>query len=166
MPQLDPSVFPTQLFWLALTFIPLYLIMWKSALPRVTSVREARRARIDADLEKASTLRAEAETSLADYEKTMANAAAKAQATIREAAQKTADAATAQREELAEKLENQTTEAERRISEEKDRALASIGGISNDLTQAAGARLLGGDISGDEAKAAVNSALASARGTQ
>jgi len=44
--------------------------------------------------------------------------------------------------------------------------LASIGGISNDLTQAAGARLLGGDISGDEAKAAVDSALASAGGTQ
>jgi len=166
MPQLDPSVFPTQLFWLALTFIPLYLIMWKSALPRVTNVREARRARIDADLEKASTLKAEAESSLADYEKGIADATAKAQAMIRDAAQKSADAATAQREALAEKLVNQTAEAERRIGEEKDRALARIGDISNDLTQAASARLLGGDISGDEAKAAVDSALANAGGTQ
>jgi F-type H+-transporting ATPase subunit b len=166
MPQLDPSFFPTQLFWLALTFIPLYLIMWKAALPRITSVREARRARIDADLEKASTLKTEAESALADYEKTMAEATAKAQATIREAAQKAADAATAQRDALAEKLAEQTAESERRIGEEKDRALASIGDIANDLTQAAGARLLGGDISGDEAKAAVDQALANAGGSQ
>ncbi|MBT5107205.1 MAG: F0F1 ATP synthase subunit B' [Rhodospirillaceae bacterium] len=166
MPQLDPSVFPTQLFWLALTFIPLYLILWKAALPRVTSVREARRARIDADLEKASALKAESEAALADYEKTMADATARAQATIRESAQKAADAAAAQREALAQKLAEQTADAERRIGEEKDRALASIGDIANDLTQAASARLIGGDIGGDEAKAAVDSVIANAGGSR
>ena len=160
MPQLDPSVFPTQLFWLALTFIPLYLILWKSALPRVTSVREARRARIDADLEKAATVKSEAEAALADYEKTIAEAMAKAQATIRESAQVFAAEATAQREALAEKLATQTAEAERRIAEEKNRALGDIGDIANDLTQAAGERLLGGNIGADEAKAAVDATIA------
>ncbi|MFT6579823.1 MAG: F0F1 ATP synthase subunit B family protein [Alphaproteobacteria bacterium] len=160
MPQLDPSVFVTQLFWLALTFIPLYLILWKSALPRVTSVREARRARIDADLEKAAAVKSEAEAALADYEKTIAEAMAKAQTMIRESSQSFAAEATAQREALSKNLAAQTAEAERRISEEKNRALGDIGDIANDLTQAAGARLLGGDIGADEAKAAVDAAIA------
>ena len=56
MPQLDISVFPTQLFWLALIFVALYLILWKVALPRVTEVRESRQVRIESDLEKAHEL--------------------------------------------------------------------------------------------------------------
>ncbi|MBL4722035.1 MAG: F0F1 ATP synthase subunit B' [Alphaproteobacteria bacterium] len=160
MPQLDPSVFSSQLFWLALTFIPLYLILWKAALPRVTSVREARRARIDADLEKAAAIKSEAEAALADYEKTIAEAMAKAQATIRESAQSFANEAAAQREALSTKLAAQVADAERRISEEKNRALGDIGDIANELTQAASARLLGGDIGADEAKSAVKSIVA------
>ena len=39
MPQLDPSLFSTQLFWLFVSFLVLFLIAWKTALPRVADVR-------------------------------------------------------------------------------------------------------------------------------
>lgn len=156
MPQLDPTIFPTQLFWLALTFIPLYLIMWKVALPRVASALESRRDRIDSDLEKAAALKAEAEAALADYEKTIAEATEKAQATIRETAQQVADDAAKKREELASKLDAQVVEAEQRIAAEQASAFESINSMAVELVQAASSRLVDTDVSEDEAKAAIS----------
>ncbi len=85
MPQLDPATFPTQLFWLALTFIPLYLILWRNVLPKIASTLEDRQRRLEDDFEKAAALRKEAEMVLAEYQKTRAEAEAKAQSAMREA---------------------------------------------------------------------------------
>ncbi len=159
MPQLDLSVFPTQLFWLALTFIPLYLILWKVALPRVTDVRESRRGRIEADLEKAESLKSEAEAALADYERAIAEATAKAQESIREAGRKMSEEAERQRDALAAKLGEQLAEAEKRIADEKARAIGDIGTIAGELAQASASRLIGSDVALDEANAAVASVI-------
>lgn len=159
MPQLDPSVFPTQLFWLTLTFVALYLILWKVALPRVTEVRESRQVRIESDLEKAEALKTEAEAALADYEKTIAEATAKAQDSVREAARKMSEDAEQKREALAARLADQLAEAEKRIADEKARAIDEIGEIAGELTQAAASRLIGSDVGQDEASAAVASVL-------
>ena len=79
MPQLDISTYPPQLVWLLITFVALYLVVWKVALPRIVDVRESRQRRIEGDLGKAETLRTEAETVLAALEKSHADAAAEAQ---------------------------------------------------------------------------------------
>ena len=84
MPQLDPSLIPTQLFWLFITFLALFLVAWKVALPRITEVLDARQTRIDGDLEKAEALKAEAEDVMAAYEKTLATASSQAQDIHRE----------------------------------------------------------------------------------
>ena len=159
MPQLDPSVFATQLFWLALTFIPLYIVLWKVALPRVTDVRAARRERVEDDLEKAEALRAEADAALAEYEAALADATARAQAAIRGAASEVAEESVKQRDALAEKLAAEAAEAERRIAEETQRVIADIGTMATDLAQAASSRLVGGTVSQDDAKAAVDAVL-------
>ncbi|MDA0661408.1 MAG: F0F1 ATP synthase subunit B' [Proteobacteria bacterium] len=163
MPQLDPSVFATQLFWLALTFIPLYLILWKVALPRITDIRAARRERIEDDLEKAETLREEAATALAEYEAAIATATARAQTAIREAAHEMAEEATRQREALAERLAEETAEAEQRIADETQRVVADIGTMAADLALRAAGRLTREPISQDEANAAVEAVMQGGR---
>jgi F-type H+-transporting ATPase subunit b len=159
MPQLDPSTFAPQLFWLVVTFVLLYLAMWKIALPKIGSILQDRQERIDDDLEKAEKLKKDAEAVRAAYEKTVAEGRNKAQETIRSASEKMAAEAAAQHATLTEKLNAQTSEAETRINAAKEQALANIRTVATEVTQAAAAKLIGRDISEADAEKAVASIL-------
>src|SRR3954451_12349972 len=80
MPQFDPQFWAPQLFWLVIVATVLFVVMWKVTLPRVESVITDRQDRIAGNLLKAETLKAEAESALASYQKSIADARAAAQA--------------------------------------------------------------------------------------
>jgi F-type H+-transporting ATPase subunit b len=61
MPQLDPTYYASQLFWLVICGTVLYLVMSKIALPRVSRVLASRDNQVRHDLEKAARLKQEAE---------------------------------------------------------------------------------------------------------
>ena len=43
MPQLEQiATYPSQVFWLVVTFVALFLIMWRVAVPRISDALEAR----------------------------------------------------------------------------------------------------------------------------
>lgn len=164
MPQLDPTSWPSQLFWLVLTFVALYIVIWRVALPRIGEVLEARQRKLDDDLKKATALKEEAEAILADYEKLRAEAQASASEEIhatQEALKKEAERET---QALAAKLATQTEEAEARIAAAKTAALASLEGTVSEVVIAATEKLIGvkageqevsrvvGEVMGDAAK--------------
>jgi F-type H+-transporting ATPase subunit b len=93
VPQLEVSTFVPQLFWLAVTFVVLYLLMAKIGLPRVGGLIEARRKRIDDDLARAAQLKTEAEVTLAAYQQALAAARAQAQAAVKQTTDRLAAAA-------------------------------------------------------------------------
>ena len=90
MPQLDISTFTPQLVWLAVWFVVLYLLMAKLGLPRIAAVVEARRRRREDDLARAAQMKSEADAANAAYQKTLSEARAQAQATIKETADRLA----------------------------------------------------------------------------
>ena len=47
MPQFDTSTFASQIFWLTVAFVTLYLVMWRVVAPKIADVLDARRRRID-----------------------------------------------------------------------------------------------------------------------
>ncbi|MBK19856.1 MAG: F0F1 ATP synthase subunit B' [Rhodospirillaceae bacterium] len=155
MPQLDPTTFAPQLFWLLVTFVLLYLVMWKIILPKIGGVLQDRQERIDDDLEKAEQLRKEAEAVKEAYEQTVAEGRSKAQETIRAAGEKIAADAAEQHAALTEKLAAQTSDAEARIVAAKEEALKNIRTVATEVTQAAAGRLIGREVSDSEAEAAV-----------
>lgn len=157
MPQLDPTTFATQLFWLLVTFSLLYLVVWKVILPRISGVLQERQERIDDDLEKAEKLKSDAEAVLSAYEKTIAEGRASAQVIIREEADKLAAEATERQAALGEKLKAQTRDAEARIDAARSEALANIRSVAADVAKAASERLVGGEVSESDAEAAVAS---------
>ena len=156
MPQLDPSTFATQLVWLIITFLILYLILWKSALPRIASILQDRQERIDDDLEKAEKLKKEAEIALEDYQKIVSDGRSKAQEIVREASQKLAIETTQRQNSLTERLAKRATEAETRIQNAKNEALKNIESVVSDIAQATAHRLTGLQISKTESDFAVS----------
>ena len=159
MPQFDSALFAPQLFWLAIVFIALLVVMWKVALPKVGGVVQLREERIQGNLQKADTLKAEAEAALAAYQKLIADARASAQAEHNKAVAAIA-AETASREAtFSKRLDSEDAAAETRITAAKNEALSSVRTIAADLASAMAGKLIGINVGGDAAATAVGAAL-------
>jgi F-type H+-transporting ATPase subunit b len=87
----SPIVPPTnELIWGGLSFLIVFLLIWRFGWPAMKKGLEARTERIRSDLEQADSARAEAETVLSDYQQQVAGAKSEAAGIIEEARQ-TAD---------------------------------------------------------------------------
>lgn len=159
MPQFDFSTFPTQLFWLVVSFTALYLILWKTALPKISGVLEARQRKIDDDLDRAAASKQEAESVLAEYEKAVADSTARAQGMMREAAERMAAEAAGQHEKLAAKLADDVKAAEARILAAKKAAVQNISQLAIEVAQAATRRLADVDVDAETAGSAVHAIM-------
>jgi len=156
MPQLNFADFPPQLIWLAITFILLYLLMSRVALPRVASVLERRQAHIATDLEKAAKRGAEAEEALAAYRQTLAAARNDAQSAVRSAADEMARQQAARDAEFAASLTKRTREAEASIAAARERARDETRLMAGDIAGAIAAKLAEITFPADRVSAAVD----------
>lgn len=129
-PPFDKQTFPSQLFWLAICFIALYLITARLVQPRVGGIIQARRDRIAGDLAEATRLKQDSEAALAAYEKALADARARAQAIAGETRDRLHGEADSSRKVLEEELNARLTEAERSIEGTKRSAMANVRGIA------------------------------------
>jgi F-type H+-transporting ATPase subunit b len=143
MPQLDYHTFAPQLVWLAISFVVLYILMSRLALPKVKAAIEGRRHRMEGDLGRAAALRDEAEAALAAYQKTLAEARAAAQETLRQTTEKLAAEAAVRQQQLAATLAEQIAAAEARIAASKDQALSEIRGVAAEVGSAVVEKLTG-----------------------
>jgi F-type H+-transporting ATPase subunit b len=159
MPQLDLSTFPSQIFWLAVFFVALYLLMAKLAIPRIERVIDERRNRVESDLDKAGQMKSEAEAVIAAYEKALADARHQAQLTMKETSDKLAALAAERQRQAGAVIAERTGIAEKRIAAAKSAALADLGGVAIDVARSAAAKLIGGTIDEARAAAAVDAVL-------
>jgi F-type H+-transporting ATPase subunit b len=158
-PPFNSQTFASQLFWLVITFVLLYLLMSKLALPRVGSVIEARAKRIADDLADAQKAKTESDEAVAAYEKALADARARAQAIASETRDKHAAEADRSRKALEEQLNGKLAQAEEVIRANKTAAMANVSGIATDTAKAIVAQLIGTAPSDQAVAAAVDKAL-------
>ena len=67
MPQLNTEYFASQIFWLVISFIILYVVMSKYALPKIANVIETREDIIARDVEEAENFKKESEITEQGY---------------------------------------------------------------------------------------------------
>ena len=159
MPQLEIATFAPQIIWLFITFLAMYFLMAKVALPRIAQVLDERQTRIDDNLEKAAALKAEAEAAAAAYESSLAQARSKAQEEVK-AVLDAANAEQAKRQdELSAKLNKELDAAEARIAQAKDKALANIKEVAGDVAKATVDKLSGVSVDDAAVQAAVAKAM-------
>jgi len=160
MPQLNVPDFAPQVFWLAIWFIVLYVLMTKLGLPRIEAVLDRRREQREDDLARAARLKAEADEANAAFQRTMSEARAQAQAVLKETTDRlAADAAERQRV-LGAELAQQIEAAERQIAATKEQALSEIRGIAVDVGRSVVEKLTGTPPDAARLTAAVDSRLA------
>jgi F-type H+-transporting ATPase subunit b len=159
MPQLKTETYASQVFWLVVAFIILYLLNSRVGLPAVGAVLEARRERIDGDLDQAAALKTQAEQVRAEFEKALAAADAEAKRALGEATE-AVKAQTAQRQaEMTAQLDVRLREAEQSIAQAKQAALASVRDVAMDITAAAAAKVGGIQPDPQAAAGAVDAAM-------
>ncbi len=158
-PPFDATTFASQLLWLAITFVALYLLMSKVALPRVGGIIESRQKRIAGDLAEAQGFKDQSDAAIAAYEKALAEARGRAQTLANEAREKHAAAAEADRKVLDAKLNAHIAEAEKTIAASRAAAMANVRGIATDAAAAIVERLTGAAPAASDLSAAVGDAL-------
>jgi len=154
-PPFQKEHFASQLVWLVLSFVVLYVMLWKVVLPRVASILAARRARIEGDLADAAKTKSESEAALAAYEKSLADARANAQAIAAKTHQELAARSEARRKELEAGLAARLADAEAKIEATKAGAMKNVRGIAIEAAGAIVERLTGAA----PAKAAIERAV-------
>lgn len=134
MPQLDASTFASQLFWLTVMFVFLYVVLAKSILPRVHTILESRKDRIDHDLSRASQMKEEAEETRAAYDKALAEARAKAQALLHTSSHQSATVAAAKQAELDAVINSKLTQSEATLMRARKDVMERLAPVAQELT--------------------------------
>lgn len=158
-PPFQSETFASQLLWLALSFVALYLLMSRLALPRLGAIIEARRARIEGDLGEAQRLRTESEAVINAYEKSLSEARGRAQSIANTTRERLVGESEASRKALEAKLNAHLADAEAQISQTKAAAMSNVRDVAVDSASAIVERLVGARPAPTTVAAAVDDVL-------
>lgn len=154
-PPFDPTYFSSQLFWLAISFIALYVALDRFILPKIKTTIEDRRDRIADDLDTAAQAKAEADAAGRAYEKALADARGKAHAIAADTRKALEAEMARETAEVEAELSAKQEASEAAIRKAKDKAFAQVRGIAVTATAAAVEALTGVEVSEAEADKAV-----------
>ena len=167
LPQLDIATYASQIFWLIVTFIVLYFLVAKIAMPRIAEVLEGRQERIEDDLDKAETLKKEAYLVRIEYEKALSSAREEAHEATRRAQEEIAKHG-AEVEALAnQKVVNMLKDADDRIEAARNEASSDKEIVADTLEQNVARDIIGDtvkkmvgiDVSADDVNEAISLTL-------
>jgi F-type H+-transporting ATPase subunit b len=158
-PPFDGTWFASQLLWLAITFIALYLLLARVAIPRIGGILRNRADRIARDIESAEKAKADSEAAMAVYEAALASARSNAGAIADGARNEAKAQAATERGVIEADLAKKLAEAEQRIAGIKSRALSEVNAIASDTASAIVKALIDADVGKAEADNAVAAAV-------
>ena len=155
-PPFQSQHFPSQLLWLVLTFLLLYALMSRIALPRIGSIFAERSKRISDDLAAANRFKEQSEAANAAYQKELADARSRAQAIAGEMREKQAAEAGATNKRLEAQLHDKLAAAEHSIAGTRTAAMRNVDTIAAETAAAIVERLIGTAPNAQDVAAAVS----------
>lgn len=142
-PPFDPSLFSHQLFWFAIAFGGLYLLLAFVILPKISATLGARKSQIERDLKEAAEETAKAEAAKENAQKAQAEARASARGKLDTMRKKVDDENAKAQAKALEETEEQIKASEAQINEQKTGALANISDEVLDIASAIFEQIIG-----------------------
>ncbi len=156
LPQLDPTWYASQALWMLITFCATFWMMWKFVLPRMNAVLDERQRRLDDDMKKAESFKAEAENVLKEYKNAMASANERAKSLLDNVQLEIAEYSKRRESEFSARLDERIKNGEDELKKTKDIALASVKDIAEGLVPQAVFKLSGLHTDENTAKNMIN----------
>ena len=155
MPQLDPTYWASQAFWLILVFTVLYVSIAKFYLPKIKNNLDDRENKIKEDLEAANKFKDLSELKLKEYEKILENSKKEVIKIHIESKNKLDKDIQAKKNVMEKEIEIEITKAQKEIIEFKNNSILSIQNISRDIASNIIQNISGDKLNENSIKAAV-----------
>lgn len=133
MPQLDPSSYVSQIFWLLVCFCSLWGLLSVFVIPKIADIIEQRKRKIDEYVQKADALNLQAKTSLEKYHDTLAEAEKTSQQEVTKGKQELKEYLQKAESDLTKNLNKKIADNEFALATEKRETLQQIEFIAQDL---------------------------------
>ena len=155
MPQLDPTWFVSQIFWLVLCFTALYALLAYVILPRLSGTIEKRADTINDDISQADKANHEAKQAKADYEETLAQSREMAQNLINEVLEDNKQHAEASLAALNVEISNKQKEVAATITNKKQELMSNLTPTAAEFASIIAQKITNSKIDNDQANRAV-----------
>ena len=155
MPQLDPTYWASQAFWLTLVFTILYISIAKFYLPKIKSNLDNRENKIKEDLDDANKFKDLAELKLKEYEKTLEDSKKEVIKIHIESKNKLDKEIQAKKNAMEKEIENEIAKAQKEIADLKKNSISDIQNISRDIASNIIENISGDKLNENSIKAAV-----------
>ena len=133
MPQLDPTYWASQAFWLVLVFTILYISISKFYLPKIKDNLDNRENKIKEDLENANKFKEESEAKLKEYDLILENAKKEVLKIHFESKSILDKDIQSKKASMEKEIEKEILKAQKEISELKKSSISSIQIISRNI---------------------------------
>jgi F-type H+-transporting ATPase subunit b len=155
MPQLDPTYWASQAFWLILIFTLLYLTLSKMFIPKIKESIDNRDNKIKDDLDEAQKLKTMAEQKLKEYETTIEEAKKEVQKIIFESKNKLISEIQNKKKEIEKEIDLELKNLDQEIVNLQKNSVTSITAIAEEMTSKVIEMVSGEPLNQSSVKAAV-----------
>ena len=155
MPQLDPTYWASQAFWLILVFVILSISISKFYLPKIKSNLVNRENKISKDLEDANDFKEKSDSKIKEYEIILENAKREVSKIHFESKNNLDKNIQLKKEEMEKEIEKEILKAQKEISDLKKSSISSIQNISKNIASDIIQNISGDKLNESSIKAAV-----------
>ena len=155
MPQLDPTYWASQAFWLILVFVTLYISISKFYLPKIKGNLVNRENKISKDLEDANDFKEKSDSKIKEYEIILENAKREVSKIHFESKNNLDKNIQLKKEEMEKEIEKEILKAQKEISDLKKSSISSIQNISKNIASDIIQNISGDKLNESSIKAAV-----------
>ena len=155
MPQLNPDYWISQIFWVILIFGTLYVILWKTILPKINENLENRKSQILTDLSDAQKFEDQSEEKLSEYNKILNQAKQEAKKILNETRTKVNRDIENKKNQFNLEIKKEIEKAEKEIKTQKLSSIENINKIAIETSSEIVRKILGTEVNASSVSAIV-----------